>query len=138
MPASGTIYGLRGIWTANDASQISVHPRVRGGSNTRNVAQNRRVTPIETQILIWLAIGAGIAAGVFVVARTAIQLGSVAYRVMEKQLTARAATRETAVMSAAMIGALVVTAIIAGYAIFAIFGSLLGSTGSINTLNNGS
>ena len=50
---------------------------------------------IEGAILIWLAIGAGIAAGVFVVARSAVQLGSVAYRVMEKQLSRQAATRET-------------------------------------------
>jgi hypothetical protein len=41
-------------------------------------------------------------------------------------------------LSVAMIAALVVTAVIAGYAIFAIFGQLLDTTGSINTLNNGS
>jgi len=93
---------------------------------------------IEGAILIWLAIGAGIAAGVFVVARTAVQIGSVAYRVMEKQLSGQAATRQAALLSIAMIAALVVTALIAGYAIFAIFGQLLDSTGSINTLNNGS
>jgi len=37
-----------------------------------------------------------------------------------------------------MVAALLVTALIAGYAIFAIFGQLLETTGSINTLNNGS
>jgi hypothetical protein len=37
-----------------------------------------------------------------------------------------------------MIAALLVTALIAGYAIFAIFGQLLEGTGSINTLGNGS
>ena len=79
---------------------------------------------IEGAILIWLAIGAGIAAGVFVVARTAVQLGSVAYRVMEKQLSGGAATRQTMLLSGAMLVALFVTAIIAGFA--------------INTLNNGS
>jgi len=93
---------------------------------------------IEGAILIWLAIGAGIAAGVFVVARTAVQLGSVAYRVMEKQLSGGAATRQTMLLSGAMLVAMFVTAIIAGFAIFAIFGSILESGGAINTLNNGS
>ncbi|HEV8536257.1 MAG TPA: hypothetical protein VGR87_11160 [Candidatus Limnocylindria bacterium] len=93
---------------------------------------------VEAAILVWLAIGAGIAAGVFVVARSAIQIGSVAYRVMEKELSRGAATRETAALSFAMIAALIVTAFIAGYAIFAIFGTILESSGSINTLNNGS
>ena len=93
---------------------------------------------IEGAILIWLAIGAGIAAGVFVVARSAVQLGSVAYRVMEKQLSRQAATRETMLLGGVLFIALFVTAIIAGYAIFAIFGSLLESGGAINTLNNGS
>jgi hypothetical protein len=96
------------------------------------------VTSTDLSILVWLAIGAGIAAGVFVVARAAVQIASVAYRLMEKQLSRGAATRQTALLSAAMLGALIVTALIAGYAIFAIFGSLLESSGSINTLNNGS
>lgn len=96
------------------------------------------MTATEVSILIWLAVGAGIAGGVFIVARSAVQLGSVAYRVMEKQLSGKAATQQTALLSVAIIAALVVTAFIAGYAIFAIFGSLLETTGSINTLNNGS
>jgi len=98
----------------------------------------RHVTSADWGILIWLAIGAGIAAGAFLVARSAVQIGSVAYRVMEKQLSGQAATRQAALLSVAMVAALVVTAVIAGYAIFAIFGQLLDSTGSINTLNNGS
>ena len=96
------------------------------------------MTSVETSILVWLAVGAGIAAGVFVVARSAVQLGSVAYRVMEKQLTRGAATRETALVSAAMVVALMATALIAGLAIYAIFATLLDSTGSLNTLSNGS
>jgi hypothetical protein len=96
------------------------------------------VTSTEVAILVWLAIGAGIAGGVFLIARSAVQIGSVAYRVMEKQLTRQAATRETALLSLAIVAALVITAFIAGYAIFAIFGQLLEGTGSINTLRNGS
>src|SRR5207247_9441112 len=98
----------------------------------------RHVTSAEWGILIWLAIGAGIAGGVFLIARSAVQIGSVAYRVMEKQLSSQAATRQAALLSVAMIAALVVTAVIAGYAIFAIFAQLVDTTGSINTLNNGS
>ena len=98
----------------------------------------RHVTSTEWGILIWLAIGAGIAGGVFLVARSAVQIGSVAYRAMEKQLSGQAATRQAALLSVAMIAALVVTALIAGYAIFANFGQLHDPTGSINTLNNGS
>src|SRR5207237_10345370 len=98
----------------------------------------QQVTSAEWGVLIWLAIGAGIAGGVFLVARSAVQIGSVAYRVMEKQLSSQAATRQAALLSLAMIAALLVTALIAGYAIFAIFGQLLETTGSINTLNNGS
>ena len=98
----------------------------------------QQVTSAEWGILIWLAIGAGIAGGVFIIARSAVQIASVAYRAMEKQLSGPAATRQAALLSVAMIAALVVTALIAGYAIFAIFGQLLDTTGSINTLNNGS
>jgi hypothetical protein len=97
-----------------------------------------QVTSTEWGILIWLAIGAGIAGGVFLIARSAVQIGSVAYRAMEKQLSGQAATRQAALLSLAMIAAIAITAVIAGYAIFAIFGQLLDTTGSINTLNNGS
>jgi hypothetical protein len=96
------------------------------------------VTSTEWAILVWLAVGAGIAGGVFLIARSAVQIGSVVYRVMEKQLSRQAATRQAAALSLAMIAALLVTALIAGYAIFAIFGSILESSGSLNTLNNGS
>jgi hypothetical protein len=148
MPASWTIYGLRGIWFENDASQNSIHPRVGAVSPTflgdfsyggaDHWRKIRHVTSTDVSILVWLAVGAGIAGGVFLIARSAVQIGSVAYRVMEKQISRQAATRQTALLSVAMVAALVITALIAGYAIFAIFGTLLESTGSINTLNNGS
>src|SRR5436309_8966868 len=100
----------------------------------------RKIRHVTTEwaILIWLAVGAGIAGGVFLIARSAVQIGSVVYRVMERQISGQTATRQTALLSLAMIAALVVTALIAGYAVYAIFGQLLESTGSINTLNNGS
>src|SRR5438445_12426653 len=100
----------------------------------------RKIRHVTTEwaILIWLAIGAGIAGGVFLIARSAVQIGSIAYRVMEKQISRQAATRETALLSAGMVAALIVTAVFAGYAIFAIFGTLLESTGWINKLHDGS
>jgi hypothetical protein len=82
---------------------------------------------MEVAILLWLAIGAGIAGGVFLVARAAVQIAAVAYRALEKQLSSREATRQTAVLTMAMVAALLVTALIAGYAIWFIFGTLLES-----------
>ena len=87
----------------------------------------RHVTSAEWGILIWLAIGIGITAGVFVVARTAVQLASVAYKVIEKEMDTRTATRQTGLLSLAMLAALAATAVIAGYAILVVFASLLQS-----------
>ena len=84
---------------------------------------------IELAILIWLVIGIGITAGVFVVARTAVQMASVAYRVIEKEIDSRAATRQTGLLGLALLGALVATSLIAGYAIFVLFASLLDNSG---------
>ena len=82
---------------------------------------------VEIAILVWLAIGVGIAGGVFIVARTAVQMATVAYKVMEKQMDARTATRQTGLLSLAMLAALAATAVIAGYAILVVFASLLQS-----------
>jgi len=82
---------------------------------------------MELAILIWLAIGIGITAGVFLVARTAVQLATVAYKVIEKQMDTRTATRQTGLLSLAMLAALAATAVIAGYAILVVFASLLQS-----------
>ena len=80
---------------------------------------------IELAILVWLAIGIGITAGVFLVARTAVQLATVAYKVIEKEMDTRTATRQTGLLSLAMLAALAATAVIAGYAILVVFASLL-------------
>ena len=87
---------------------------------------------IELAILVWLAIGIGITAGVFLVARTAVQLATVAYKVIEKQMDTRTATRQTGLLSLAMLAALAATAVIAGYAILVVFASLLESNVSGN------
>ncbi len=87
---------------------------------------------VEIAILVWLAIGVGIAGGVFIVARTAVQMATVAYKVMEKQMDARTATRQTGLLSLAILAALAATAVIAGYAILVLFASLLESGLSSN------
>jgi hypothetical protein len=80
---------------------------------------------VEGAILMWLAIGIGIAGGVFLVARTAVQMASVAYKVIEKQMDTRTASRQTGLLSLALLAALATTAVIAGYAILVLFASLL-------------
>jgi len=82
---------------------------------------------VEGAILVWLAIGIGIAGGVFLVARTAVQMATVAYKVIEKQMDTRTASRQTGLLSLAMLAALAATAVIAGYAILTLFASLLQS-----------
>ncbi len=84
---------------------------------------------VETAILIWLVVGIGITAGVFLIARTAVQMATVAYRVIEKEMDGRTATRQTGLLSIAMLVALVATAVVAGYAILVLFSSLLDGSG---------
>jgi hypothetical protein len=90
------------------------------------------MTSVEGAILIWLAIGVGIAGGVFIVARSAVQFASVAYRVIEHEMDARTAARQTGLLSLAILAALVVTAVIAGYAILVMFATLLQGSGLID------
>ena len=85
------------------------------------------MTSTEGAILLWLGIGVGITAGVFLISRIAIQIATVAYQVIEKQMDARTATRQTGLLSLAILAALAATAVIAGYAILVVFASLLES-----------
>jgi len=87
---------------------------------------------VEVAILIWLAIGIGVAAGVFLISRIAVQLATVAYKVIERQMDTRTATRETGLLSLAIVAALAATAVIAGYAILVLFASVLESGLSAN------
>ena len=84
---------------------------------------------MEAAILIWFIIGAGIAAGAFVLARSAIQIASVGYGVLEKRLDPRVATRQTILLTIAALAALVATSIIAGIAILAILQGLINASG---------
>jgi len=84
---------------------------------------------MEIAILIWFVIAAGIAAGAFVIARSAIQIASVAYNVLEKRLDPRVATQQTIALTLAGIAALVATSIIAGIAILAMLQGLVNASG---------
>ena len=86
-------------------------------SSAGSLGTSESLTSVEGAILVWLAIGVGIAAGVFIVARSAIQIASVAYRVIEKEMDARTATRQTTLLS---------------LAILVMFATLLDGSGLIN------
>ena len=84
---------------------------------------------MELALLVWFVVGAGIAAGAFVLARSAIQIASVGYSVLEKRLDPRVATRQTIALTLAGIAALVATSIIAGVAILAMLQGLIDASG---------
>ena len=84
---------------------------------------------MESAILIWFIIGAGIAAGAFVLARSTIQIASVGYSVLEKRLDPRVATRQTIALTLAAVAALIATSIIAGIAILALLQGLINASG---------
>ncbi len=80
---------------------------------------------MEGALLIWFAIGAGIAAGAFILVRAAVQIAGVAYAVLERRLDARVAARQTILLTLAMLLAILATGLIAAYAILAVLASLL-------------
>jgi len=84
---------------------------------------------MEGAILIWFLVGAGIAAGAFILARSAIQIASVGYSVLEKRLDPKVATRQTILLTLAALAALVATSIIAGIAILAMLQGLINASG---------
>lgn len=84
---------------------------------------------LELAIVVWLAIGVGITGGVFLIARTAVQMATVVYRVIEREMDARTATRQTGLLSLIILAAIAATALVAGYAILVVFASLLESSG---------
>ena len=84
---------------------------------------------MEGALLIWFVVGAGIAAGAFIIARSAIQIASVAYNVLEKRLDPRVATRQTILLTLGGLAAVVATSIIAGIAILAMLQGLIDASG---------
>ncbi|MDO8562914.1 MAG: hypothetical protein Q7S25_03610 [Candidatus Limnocylindria bacterium] len=83
------------------------------------------MTATESALLVWLVIGIGITAGVFIVARAAIQIAEVAYRVLEKRLDPQVATRQAVLLTLAMLLAGGAVAVIAAISIAFFLGSLL-------------
>ena len=84
---------------------------------------------MEIAILVWFIVGAGIAGGAFLLARSVIQIGTVAYAVLDKRLDPRVATRQTIALTFAAIAALIATSIIAGIAILAMLQGLITASG---------
>ena len=84
---------------------------------------------MEIGILIWFVIGAGIAAGAFVLARSVIQIAAVAYNVLEKRLDPRIATRQAIALTLAAVAALIATSVIAGIAMLAMLQGLINASG---------
>lgn len=84
---------------------------------------------MEGAILVWFLVGAGIAAGAFILARSAIQIASVGYGVLEKRLDPRVATRQTILLTLAALAALMATSLIAGTAILAMLQGLINASG---------
>ena len=84
---------------------------------------------MEVAILVWFVVAAGIAAGAFMIARSAIQIATVAYNVLEKRLDPRVATRQTILLTLGGVAAIVATSIIAGIAILAMLQGLINSSG---------
>lgn len=80
---------------------------------------------MELQILLWVVIGAGITAGVFILARAVVEVGAVTYAYIERNITRRQATERGAALLAGATVALVATAIIAGIAVLVLFAGLL-------------
>ena len=84
---------------------------------------------MEVAILVWFVVAAGIAAGAFMIARSAIQIATVAYNVLEKRLDPRVATRQTILLTLGGLAAIVATSIIAGIAILAMLQGLINASG---------
>ena len=83
------------------------------------------MTGVESALLLWLIVGIGIVAGVFIVARAAVQIGEVAYKVMEKRMNGREATQQGVLLTLGMILAGLAVAFIAATAIAFFIGTLL-------------
>ncbi len=105
-------------------SRVASDPSA-AGPRSWAAAHNEPVTAVENALLVWLVIGIGITAGVFIVARAAIQIAEVGYRVLEKRLDPQVATRQTILLTLAMLLAGLAVAVIAAISIAFFLGNLL-------------
>jgi hypothetical protein len=76
-------------------------------------------------MLIWVVIGAGITAGVFLMARAVVEVSAVAYAYVERTISRNEAMRRGGALLAAAGAALAVTALIFAIAVLALFAFLL-------------
>lgn len=79
-------------------------------------------------MLVWVVVGAGVTAGVFLVARAVVEVSAVAYAYVERSISRREAMRRSAALVAGAGAALVVTALIFAIAVLAIFAALLAAS----------
>ncbi|MDE3111373.1 MAG: hypothetical protein KGN00_04505 [Chloroflexota bacterium] len=84
---------------------------------------------MELTILVVVVVGAGITAGVFLLARAIIEVGAVAYAALERTMSRSEATRRSAALLAGAALALIATAIVAAIALLVVFAGLLQSGG---------
>jgi len=80
-------------------------------------------------MLVWVVVGAGITAGVFLVARAVVEVSAIAYAYVEKQMKGREAAERSVALIAGAGAALAVTALIFAIAVLAIFAALLSTSG---------
>ncbi len=78
-------------------------------------------------MLIWVVVGAGITAGVFLMARAVVEISAVAYAYVERTIGRQEAVRRSATLVAGAGAALAVTALIFAIAVLALFAALLAS-----------
>ena len=85
---------------------------------------------MEQAMLVWVVVGAGITAGVFLLARAIVEMSAVAYAYVERQIKGREAVQRSAALAAGAGAALAVTALIFAIAVLAIFAALLSTIGT--------
>jgi hypothetical protein len=77
---------------------------------------------------VWVIVGAGITAGVFLIARAIVEISGIAYAYVERTIGRREAMQRGAALMAGAGAALAVTAVIFALAVLAIFAAVLSSS----------
>ena len=76
-------------------------------------------------MVVWVIVGAGITAGVFLLARAIVEVSAVTYAYVERTISRDEAMRRSAALMAGAAAALAVTALIFAIAVLAIFAAVL-------------
>jgi hypothetical protein len=84
---------------------------------------------MEQAMLVWVVVGAGITAGVFLIARAIVEVSAVAYAYVERTISRGDALRRGGALMAGAGAALLVTAVIFAIAVLAMFAALLSTSG---------